>query len=391
MNGTPGDAVQILGILESTSGLPSASTVPRNTAYIITDNDTGSYIYFIVGTEGDLDWAHVPFENATTVLVNGEHVEIFDADTKVSKVSGSYKLYGRDANGNEVGIPWAYNPQTNKIPCWAYVDASHPAVLSASDPVSAVNVATKGYVDDTKVAKYTGSTGIQKVYGITTSGAETTYDIATSPYLLTQGRLARYFDPSEAIADSDPNTKGKLVQSDPTKPYHVANKHYVDTTTVPRKTTATTYSTLYGINADGTEDRNVSYSSNALDPNIIVARRPSSTGETGSIRVPLATKLEDSATSKQYVDNHTYSQFATSASPVSATQPKWNYEYQITALSANTVITIKGAQGGTYTGKLIIFSGQSQGIYVDGNIYNQTVSTYEISGGNASIRLTKII
>lgn len=223
MNGTPGDAVQILGVLASTSELPPASTVPRDTAYIITDNNTGSYIYFITGTENDLDWAHVPFENATTVLVNGEHVDIFDADTKVSKVGGAYKLYGRDANGNETGLLWSYTAQSNRIPCWGYVNASHPAVLTSSDPVASNHVATKGYVDNN---------------------------------------------------------------------------------TVPRKTEATVYSTLYGTSADGTENRNISYSSSALDPNMIVMRRSSSTGETGSIRVPLETKLDDSAVSKHYCDTY---------------------------------------------------------------------------------------
>lgn len=326
MNGTPGDAVQILGVLATTNELPPASTVPRDTAYIITDNDTGSYIYFITGTENDLDWAHVPFENATTVLVNGEHVDIFDADTKVSKVGGAYKLYGRDANGNETALLWSYTAQSNRIPCWGYVNAEHPAVLTSSDPVASNHVATKGYVDnntvpkptanpnydriaqlpnnstdisyrilgtstgacisgavpmyntagrskdatvsgvlvsgtptypkdvankeyaDTKVAKYTGTTGIQKVYGINTSGEETMYDIATSPYLLTQGRLARYFDASEGIGDSKPNTTGKLIQTDPTKPYHVANKHYCDTY---KSTTPANLNTFYGLSKCG--------------------------------------------------------------------------------------------------------------------------------------------
>ena len=89
----------------------------------------------------------------TSVTIGGEHQEVFDADTKVSKITGSYKLYGRDANGNETGISWAYNLQTGKIPCWAYVDKNHPAVLSASDPVASIHVATKNYVDNNFIAK----------------------------------------------------------------------------------------------------------------------------------------------------------------------------------------------------------------------------------------------
>lgn len=222
MNGTPGDAVQILGVLSSTSELPDPDTVARNSAYIITDNETGSYIYFITGID-NLSWDHVPFENATTVLVNGQHVEIFDADTKVSKVGGAHRLYGRDANGQEAGLYWSYNAQSNRIPCWGYVNAEHPAVLTASDPVASNHVATKRYVDDN---------------------------------------------------------------------------------TVPRKTEISAYSTLYGTNTDGTENRNVSYSSQSTDPGMVVARLPASTGVSGNIRVPLNQTRDYCATSKYYVDNY---------------------------------------------------------------------------------------
>ena len=93
-------------------------------------------------------WANsTDLANKTSVTVGGEHQKIFDADTKVSKGTGTYKLYGRDANGNETTISWAFTPQSGKIPCWAYVDKNHPAILSASDPVASIHVATKNYVD----------------------------------------------------------------------------------------------------------------------------------------------------------------------------------------------------------------------------------------------------
>lgn len=102
-NGTPGDAVVIVGKLDSASQLPDPDTVARNSAYIITDEGTGSYIYFITGTT-NLLWDHVPFENATTVISGGVHQEIWDADTKVNKrteTSGPLRLY-------------SYNPGTQQ-------------------------------------------------------------------------------------------------------------------------------------------------------------------------------------------------------------------------------------------------------------------------------------
>lgn len=298
MNGTPGDAVVILGVLSSTAGLPSASSVPRNSAYIITDNETGSYIYFIVGTEGELDWAHVPFENATTVLVGGQHVEIFDADTKINKPTpnpnydrvaqvsnnssnlsyrtlgtstgacisgavpmyntagrsesatvsgvlvsgtpiypkdvankeyadtkvakgtGTYKLYGRDANGNETTISWAYNPQTGKIPCWAWVDSAHPAILSASDPVSKIHVATKGYTD---------------YYTPVPNGNANTYTTNTGRFFLINGQNlpgnhshgfleCQYFDGTGFDPDGAGTGRAEMKQT--FRPYNNAREYY---------------------------------------------------------------------------------------------------------------------------------------------------------------------
>jgi hypothetical protein len=233
MNGTPGDAVRIVGVLSSENDLPTdPTTVPRDTAYILTDNNTGSYIYFITGIEPNLSWDHVPFENATTVIVNGQHVDIWNADTKVDK----------------------------------------PVPSSAYDRIAQV---------------------------INTQDRFTYRTLGTSTGACISGAVPIY---NTAGRSETSTSSGVLTSGTPVYPYDVANKKYVDNNTVPRKTEATVYSTLYGVSADGTENKNVSYSSNALDPNMIVMRRPSSTGETGSIRVPLETKLDDSATSKQYVD-----------------------------------------------------------------------------------------
>lgn len=112
-NGTPGDAVKIIGILSSASMLPEPASVGRDSAYVVEDG-TGQWLYFITGVEPDLIWDRVAFENGTTVLVGGNPVQTFDADTKVDKITNSYKLYGTGIDGQ----PKEYN--------FGYVEESVP-------------------------------------------------------------------------------------------------------------------------------------------------------------------------------------------------------------------------------------------------------------------------
>lgn len=156
-NGTPGDAVQIIGVLSTVSELPDPASVARNAAYIITDEGTGSYIYFITGTT-NLSWDHVPFENATTVIVNGQHVETFNADTKLNAQStdgkGGIYLYSFDNYGQNKRQVDAFGDAQNTIPAFTNRTVNCPArankpVLTSGEPSQPGHVATKNYVDTT--------------------------------------------------------------------------------------------------------------------------------------------------------------------------------------------------------------------------------------------------
>lgn len=93
-NGVPGDAVNIVGILTSSSMLPDPDTVARDSAYVVEDG-IGQWLYFITGlgtAESPLIWDKVAFENGTTVLVDGNPVQTFDADSKISVPSATHEL-----------------------------------------------------------------------------------------------------------------------------------------------------------------------------------------------------------------------------------------------------------------------------------------------------------
>ena len=213
-NGVPGDAVNIVGILSSASMLPDPDTVARDSAYVVEDG-TGQWLYFItgLGTEASpLIWDKVAFENGTTVLVGGNPVQTFDADSKVSRSIKAYVVYGRSqssettydvrgeaaeagtivqrrSNGRVVvGTPTANNDATTKL----YVDEQVQAAKDASVPIT--TIADKAYVTD--------------AYGNTT-----TRNISTSP---NQGSIVIYY------------TNGVIRTGTPTENNHATTKKYVD-------------------------------------------------------------------------------------------------------------------------------------------------------------------
>lgn len=245
-NGTPGDAVVILGVLPSTSQLPDPSTVGRNSAYIITDDNTGSYIYFITGTT-DLSWDHVPFENATTVIVGGQHVDIFNADTKLDKrgAGAGTRVYSVDPQGNQqtltvdTGTYSIYNlanykPRTNNA------EPKYAACLVSSEPEQPAHVATKNYVDN-RLNEYQPliivSTRTPEIPMFLADGEQVSTVIVDSyhegygfDYNKTDILPSYKHTVEEVSTDTEDKYEYMTLYADvPLKNIHVANKKYVDT------------------------------------------------------------------------------------------------------------------------------------------------------------------
>lgn len=88
----------------------------------------------------------------TNVTVNGEHVDTFNADTKLDKVSGSdntYKIYGTDNNGNNILWKLTYFPQVGTIPV---VNSNRTITVDPAYNFSALkdsDAINKKYVDNT--------------------------------------------------------------------------------------------------------------------------------------------------------------------------------------------------------------------------------------------------
>ena len=140
-NGTPGNAVRIIGIItDPLTELPTPGTVDRDYAYLYTENDI-QYIYFLTGIEPDLGWERIPFENATQITVNGEYVEIFNADTKrdlLEPIKGFYQVYAVQptANGGK--------QSSLKIDDWSCSVNNIPQYRQPSQGVNPLTDATRG-------------------------------------------------------------------------------------------------------------------------------------------------------------------------------------------------------------------------------------------------------
>ena len=81
----------------------------------------------------------------TNVMVNGEHVDTFNADTKLDKVSGqNYKLYGTDSAGNQTLLQWAYESPLKET----IVRRNTVGNIVIATPTADNHAATKKYVDD---------------------------------------------------------------------------------------------------------------------------------------------------------------------------------------------------------------------------------------------------
>lgn len=256
--GPVGPVIDILGIVSTIDALPDPTDpdIPTNAGYLVrTADPTQPELYIII----DDMWTNVGnFGGGTTVYAEGQYLSTFNADSKVNKwtgQSGNYRIYGVDADG-QTQTMYNTNAQnfTAFVAQWGAATGgttNNGGYLTTADPVNPYHCANKKYVDDlaaTKLDKFTvqGNAG-DKVYVAKADGTQATEYIGTNPYF-----IARYH--SNTLGDTP--TTGRLLSGDPIKPYQVATKNYVDTTTVLKETDLTklgNFGGLYGLDPNGAD------------------------------------------------------------------------------------------------------------------------------------------
>lgn len=147
--------VSILGILTSTDQLPDPNTVPRNTAYLIRVVDNAPPDLYIITGESELAWTDSGgFGYGTTVIDQGNPVEIFNADNKLNVITttGAVQIYANDSTGKQIVIPAYYDRSNGGSVIIRDATGHHVEPI----PTSRDHAVNKGYVDDTITTKLRG-------------------------------------------------------------------------------------------------------------------------------------------------------------------------------------------------------------------------------------------
>lgn len=200
----------------------------------------------------DSDYTGADIASKTDVTVNGKHVNTFNADTKLDKVSGSkyaYGIYGLSSSGTLQTIyKLSYVPNAGALATYDKdsLKADNPvanAYLTSQTPVRNYHVATKKYVDDqvsaktsvtvgganvatfdadTKLDKVSGSDNAYKIYGTDNNGNNIRWNLTYFPQV--GGGTIPAFNSNRTITVDPAYNFSALKDSD------AINKKYVDNT-----------------------------------------------------------------------------------------------------------------------------------------------------------------
>lgn len=155
-------------------------------------------------------------DTKTNVTVNGEHVDTFNADTKLDKVTtgtGFNRVYGIGQDGTNIFfnvIMGSSSPNTIVI-------RNNAGAIVTNTPTADNHAATKKYVDDianTKLDKVTATDNYNRVYTVSNTGEQTLLKVASGSVDI--GTIAQR------------GVGGTLLIGTPTADGHAATKKYVD-------------------------------------------------------------------------------------------------------------------------------------------------------------------
>jgi hypothetical protein len=227
---------------------------------------------------------------SSQVLVGGVHQSVWNADTKLDKITtalGKARVYAVNAVGEQV----TYDLATADANTWAgnlaylrgasITGLTEPtATIAVQTPVNPYAAENENYVDTNFVAKDAPKGTATILYGLTSEGA-VVHRVVNTAATPTQGTIPIYRE------------NGTLAAGTPTETYHAANKGYVDAGFLAK--TTVTSEMLLTQKVNGSTDK-LGFDI-AVKPYYIVRRDGNSQIEV--VEVPTAA---NHATSKAYVD-----------------------------------------------------------------------------------------
>ena len=143
--GSPARIIKIAGQVSTVDALPEPDIVPIDTGYLVgAQSPYNLYIKWVYA--GVSAWHNVgPFNQGTAVTVDGQFVSVFDADTKLNKIS-SYE--GDKVYVNHFGEDTFIEAETVRSTGTLVMRDQNTGTFQAATPILAEDVTTKEYVDD---------------------------------------------------------------------------------------------------------------------------------------------------------------------------------------------------------------------------------------------------
>lgn len=204
----------------------------------------------------------------TSVTVGGVEQKTWNADSKLDKyteASGAIRYYGVDDNGNQVVGYIMKHPTYQMNPGYlaTYFHKNEAgdeiggtrAVLLTDTPEKPYHCANKIYVDDGlsgKLDKVT-TTGQDKAYMCDSNGNQTTKVISSPYYIFSYSTIPVYCNATDTPNNVTDNPMLLISPATPTKPYHAANKKYVDEGLNNKVDKVTTKFKIYGTDGSGNQ------------------------------------------------------------------------------------------------------------------------------------------
>lgn len=227
--GDVGGFINIWGILTNSGQLPTPASLNNLTVAYLVEHTGGNDaandhydLYIQVGETSDAAiWTNAgPFNAATLVTANGVGLNVWNADTKVDKITDTYtrrRVYGIDTNGSQLTLGVGYSNdaigQTIAIrDTYGSIYVPDSSIGKTYNFAAGQEAVNRKYVDDKFVAKKTVTA--EQILTLKPSGTtdSLSYNISAAQW---------------NIVRRDGNAQIEVVEV-PTAPNHAASKAYVD-------------------------------------------------------------------------------------------------------------------------------------------------------------------
>lgn len=208
--GDVGGFINIWGIVGNTSQLPTPASLDNLTVAYLVGSQNPYDLWVQVGANSEVAvWTNTgPFNVGTLISVNGNYQNVWDADTKLDKVTkaaANAKVYGVNASGKQ----WMINLYNNP------------------DQTSGVGIPRTDYVDNYFVRKPSTTQSRDVLFGMNDLGEPYAYKIYSEEFSENLSAIPIY---AYAHTVGTKAVNFSIPVGDPQHSYAAANKLYVDNT-----------------------------------------------------------------------------------------------------------------------------------------------------------------